>query len=37
MLRDEDEDKDKARRVMEAMMQMVKLDVAALQEAYAGR
>lgn len=35
MLRDDDP--DKARRVMEAMMQMVKIDVRALQEAYDGR
>jgi predicted 3-demethylubiquinone-9 3-methyltransferase (glyoxalase superfamily) len=29
-----DQDRDKSRRVMEAMMQMVKLDIDALQQAY---
>jgi predicted 3-demethylubiquinone-9 3-methyltransferase (glyoxalase superfamily) len=32
-----DPDRDKARRVAEAMMKMVKLDVAGLQAAYEGR
>jgi predicted 3-demethylubiquinone-9 3-methyltransferase (glyoxalase superfamily) len=32
----DDDDPDKARRVMEAMMGMVKLDIAALQKAHAG-
>jgi predicted 3-demethylubiquinone-9 3-methyltransferase (glyoxalase superfamily) len=29
-----DQDRDKSKRVMEAMMQMVKLDIGALQQAY---
>ena len=29
-----DQDREKSKRVMEAMMQMVKLDIAALQQAY---
>jgi predicted 3-demethylubiquinone-9 3-methyltransferase (glyoxalase superfamily) len=29
-----DTDRDKSKRVMEAMMQMVKLDIDALQQAY---
>jgi hypothetical protein len=29
-----DQDRDKSKRVMEAMMQMVKLDIDALQQAY---
>jgi predicted 3-demethylubiquinone-9 3-methyltransferase (glyoxalase superfamily) len=32
-----DEDREKARRVMKAVMQMVKLDIAKLRDAYAGR
>jgi predicted 3-demethylubiquinone-9 3-methyltransferase (glyoxalase superfamily) len=31
-----DEDPERSKRVMEAMMQMVKLDVAKLREAYEG-
>ncbi|TAN15594.1 MAG: VOC family protein, partial [Rhizobiaceae bacterium] len=32
-----DPDREKAARVMQAMMKMVKLDIAALQAAYDGR
>ena len=32
-----DPDREKAKRVMEAMMQMVKIDIAGLQKAYDGR
>jgi predicted 3-demethylubiquinone-9 3-methyltransferase (glyoxalase superfamily) len=31
-----DPDPEKVRRVTEAMLKMIKLDIAALQEAYAG-
>jgi predicted 3-demethylubiquinone-9 3-methyltransferase (glyoxalase superfamily) len=32
-----DEDREKSKRVMDAVMQMVKLDIATLRDAYAGR
>jgi predicted 3-demethylubiquinone-9 3-methyltransferase (glyoxalase superfamily) len=32
-----DEDREKSRRVLEAVMQMVKLDIATLRDAYAGK
>ena len=32
----QDEDKEKANRVMQAMLQMTKIDIAKLQQAYDG-